>query len=83
MNIADAPSYSQVCLGSDTLVLLVTGCYMRYSFYFRASGSAICILRAVQIIFELIALKNAGDGLVRISMKGAALAQISMKERMQ
>ena len=56
---------------------------MRYSFYFRASGSAICILRAVQILFELIALKNAGDGLVRISMKGAALAQISMKERMQ
>ena len=53
---------------------------MRYSFYFRASSSAICILRAVQILFELIALKNAGDGLVRISMKGAALAQISMKE---
>ena len=82
MNIAYAPSDSQVCPGSDTLVLLVTGCYMRmrYSFYFRASGSAICILRAVQILFELIALKNAGDGLVRISMKGAALAQISMKE---
>ena len=82
MNIADAPSDSQVCPGSDTLVLLVTGCYMRYSFYFRASGSAICILwaQSVQILFELVALKNAGDGLVRISMKGAALAQISMKE---